>query len=343
MNISTVIVAWALLPVPSIADAAAMLDTANERMTTVCVEPNPLTGHVRKAHCAGWASRSGRRVWYSYNGLGLRDKDYPARPAPGVLRILAADGSILAGSGLKEKDSPARALERALKGRGLRVEVINAAGSGYAVWQNAVWLKRYLKAYSPRVVLFYLPSHFIFTERSYWRRLRRDNGNVVGIEPWLLRLRFLVFLYIEQWDRIHASWKLRSIRDPAARLENLLAPVLSELRQMRDACRASGARFFVVYADEEVNADYYVLPERPPVAVRFEQWFFIRQFRFDGAVVEKRLRDAGLEILSIAGDEPGLRSRSNRLPGDYHWNESGANLFGEAAAREFVKAWKSRY
>jgi uncharacterized protein YjiS (DUF1127 family) len=332
------------------ARGGARLDDSNEKLVFVCSVPSRLTGHTHAPNCSGWGERAGRRVFMSYNALGLRDKDYPPKAVPGVLRVLAAGGSVITGSGLEEKDGPARALERALNARGAKAEVVDAAGEGFTTWHNAVWLKTWLNAYAPQVVIYYLPSQFILSDRAWSYRMKRVDGDVVGLQmPYLGFLalvpqgrrqfvRRLFAIYVEQWDRIRTSWSLAAISDPDEKLDDVLGPARDELKQMDRECRAAGARFYVAYADEELNADYYVLSNRPPLVVRVEQWFLVRQFRIDGARVERRLRDAGLSVLSLASDRDALLSPENRLPGDYHWNERGAALLGDAIAREYLKA-----
>lgn len=321
-------VIWALFASGTRARAFAKLDASNETVTIACVQFDAQVGYRRRSDCSGWTTRAGRRVLMRYNRLGLRDKDYPPRPAPGVLRVLATGGSLVTGSGLEEKDSPPRALERALARRGIRAEVIDAAVEGYSSWENAGRLKEYLTVYSPKAVVYHLSSHYIFTDRAR----RPDRAPVPG------RLAFLLRGYVEQWDRVEASRRLVSLDVPSRKLDDLLAPTLADLRRMQDLCRAAGARFFIAYGDEEVNADQFVQPLRPPLVARLAQRFAIRPFRFDGAAVAERLHEEGFDVLPLSADQPELESPSNRLPGDYHWNESGAALFGDAVARELAKA-----
>lgn len=329
----------------------ARLDSSNERIVFVCSVPNKITGHVHEPNCSGWGERAGRRVWMRYNALGLRDDDYPPKPAPGTLRVLELSGSVITGSGLEEKDSPPRALARVLNAGGVKAEVIDGAQEGFTTWQNAVWLKTYLDAYSPQVVIFYLPSQYILTDRSYADRMRRSpGGDVVGIrrpfmgylrllpEGWQPYFRRLVGIYTEQWDRVATSWRLAAVLDPERKLDDVLSTTREELQQMDRQCRASGARFYVAYIGEELNADYYVLSNRPPLVVRFEQWFLVHQFHVDGDAIARRLSGSGLTVLSLAADREALLSPENKLPGDYHWNERGAALLAEATAREYAKA-----
>ncbi len=334
-----------LLSAPAGAADAPRLDSSNKGLIDVCSRfQQPLVWHRRAPDCAGWGVRAGRRVLMSYNGLGLRDKDYPPRPAPGVLRVLVAGGSITIGSGLEEAESPPRAFERALRRRGLRAEVIDAAGEGYITWQNEVLLEGLLKAYSPRAVVYHLPSQHIFTDVATRPLLRVERGRALGLRPPPFPLKQLglraptrlLFIYQEQWQRIAASRRLSRL-PPEALAEALLEPTLEDLKAMRDVAAARGASFHVVYAAEEANADYYVLPGHPFWLAGLAQKLLISPFRVDGAVILARLRAAGLDVLDLSAERAALEAPAHRIAGDYHWNAAGAELFGEAAAREFSK------
>lgn len=354
-------VAWlAFCPTPPV--RAVKLDDSNKAATQVCAEFDPAVAFKRKAGCSGWASRAGNKIWMSYNSMGLRDKDYPPLPPPGAARALFIGGSLTAGSGLEEKDSPPRVFERGLRRRGLPVEVVNATGEGYTGWQNAVRLKQYLDAYSPQFVVYHLSAHYIFTDRALWDDLRVNGAEILGrknpfrVLPKFLqilfsdsrfwgrrRVHFILRFYLEQWGRIRASRELAAA-DPEQGLKNLLGPTLRELEQMQSRCRAAGARLYVIYDGAEVNADQYLLIAGPSWPARFAHWVGISPFRFEGAIVEKRLREEaaklGFEVLSLARDRTSLTDPAHRLARDYHWNVRGSEIFGEAAAREFLPAQK---
>ncbi|MDE2490593.1 MAG: hypothetical protein KGM24_07070 [Elusimicrobia bacterium] len=345
----------ALLPaVP--ARAAAGFEQSNRRATFACVRYDPQVLFSRRPNCSGWASRDGIRSWMSYNALGLRDKDYPPKPARGVLRVLFTGGSMISAPGLAEKDDPARVFEAELRRRGLRAEVINASGEGYVGWENVVRLPRYLAAYSPQVVIYHLEPHYLFSDRALWLDLWFRDGKIAGRMGALRflpsplrallkdrhRLIFYLHNYIEQWDRIRASWQLAAIRDPGAKLDDLLKPTVAELAQMRDASRAAGARFYVVYDGDEANADEFLRVRNTYWAARLAQHVWVRQFHLPGSAVVDRLRGAGFRVLSLAAVDAQLTAPENCLPGDYHWNERGARIFGAATAERFARDWRSR-
>lgn len=351
--------AWLTLFLPHPAAAAARLVWGNEHATMVCHEfLPPSLIYRRRPGCSGWIQRAGNKVWMAYNDLGLRDRNYGGRPAQGTMRVLFIGGSLITAPGLPEEDTPPRAFERDLRRRGLAVEVINASGEGYTSWQNAARLQEFLDAYSPQFVVYHLSAHYVFTDRVVWNDLRHIEGEIVGrktlleflpppLSLFFSRMRYPLFLarnYREQWGRIGISWKLAAIADPKDKLDDLMGPTLRELEQMRRLCRSAGARLYVVYDGAEVNADQYPLVKTVLWIARFAQWVCVRNFRFEGSVVESRLRGedarSGFEVLSLSGELAALTEPANTLPGDYHWNARGARIFGEAAAREFLLAQK---
>lgn len=343
------------LTLPAVPARADKFDASNKNATTACVQPDPDLAFKRTPGCSGEVTRAGARVMMRYNALGLRDKDYPKAPPPGTERVLVVGGSLMTAPGLEEKDTPPRALERALRRRGLPVEVINASGEGYTGWQNAVRLKEFLAAYSPRIVVYHLAGHYIFTDRALWDDLRKDGVEIRGRLPQLRglpellrrplrksrRLGFLIRTYREQWGRIRASREIAAA-PPEQGFDDLMGPTLAELAQMSAACRASGARFFVVYDGEPATADQYLLVKGPAWPGRLAQWLLIRSLRFEGPLVERKLRDEGARngyaLLAVDSERAALEDPANRLPGDYHWNARGAELFGEAAARGLAAA-----
>lgn len=343
-------VALSLLLLPASPARADRLDASNKNATQACVMPDRDLGIRRKPGCAGEVSRAGSTVTMSYNAHGLRDKDYPRAAPPGVTRILVIGGSLMTAPGVEENDDPPRAFERALRRRGLRVEVVNASGEGYSGWQNAARLQEYLDAYAPKVVVYHLAAHYIFNDRALWDDLRLEGGEIRGRLPALRMLpkkmlplfrnaRFIPFMarvYREQWGRIRASREIAA-EAPDQGLEDLMRPTLAELAQMNSACRAAGARLFVVYDEDAATADQYLLITGPSWPGRLAQWLWIRSLRFDGGGVAKRISDEGARLgytlLSIAAERPALQDPANLLPSDYHWNTRGAGIFGEAAAR----------
>jgi lysophospholipase L1-like esterase len=88
------------------------------------------------------------------NNLGYRDYDHPLRKPPGAYRIVVLGDSIAAGLKVLEYERTFPAiLERELRRRGLRVEVINFGVSGYNTQQEVETLKEKGLQFRPDLVL----------------------------------------------------------------------------------------------------------------------------------------------------------------------------------------------
>jgi lysophospholipase L1-like esterase len=86
------------------------------------------------------------------SSLGLRGPEWPRASAPGTIRIVALGDSCTFGWGVPESGAYPEALGRALRDRGLNVEVINAGVPGYTSLQAARLLRRDLLPLRPRIV-----------------------------------------------------------------------------------------------------------------------------------------------------------------------------------------------
>jgi hypothetical protein len=303
-----------------------------------CARFDPVLIYGRIPGCSGWGERGGRRVRMAYNALGLRDRDYPAGHPRGTRRVLLLGGSMIAGSGLEETEAPPRAFERSLLRRGLRAEVINGAGEGATTLQNAARLRGALKAYKPDAVVYHLASSYLVADRAWRDDLLTLDGAVAGVQPMRSPGRAQARL---AWNVVRVSRALAAIPDEDRRLDDLLEPTLRELAQMRELSLAAGAEFAVAFDGEDVDTtrgDERRAANGYGLAVRLPLRALTRSLRFSGAAIEERLRRAGLSVLALDADRPALEAPGNRLSQDYHWNPAGAVVFGDALAREFVRA-----
>lgn len=91
------------------------------------------------------------------NSHGLRDRELPERPEPGVLRVLALGDSQTFGNGLALAQTWPKQLEAELlqrgAGQGVRFEVLNAGVPGSDTWQHEVLLRRLADLYHPQVAV----------------------------------------------------------------------------------------------------------------------------------------------------------------------------------------------
>jgi lysophospholipase L1-like esterase len=110
----------------------------------------------------GWRGRPdarGRFVGWEFtsevrlNARGFRDRDVPADKPPDVLRILVLGDSITWGHGVEQAERYSDVLGEALRRRGLSVDVVNLAVSGYGTDQELLLWEREGRRYCPDLVL----------------------------------------------------------------------------------------------------------------------------------------------------------------------------------------------
>lgn len=308
--------------------ALALTAASAAEVTMPCVRYHPEALTARRPNCSGEAVIAGRTIGVSYNALGLRDRNYRKQAPPGVKRVLFIGGSLAFGSGLQEPATAPRRLEAALRGRGRRVEVINAAVEGYTGWQNAVRLQEYLDAYHPDVVVHHVAGHYLFTDLAATRSNRPLQrlllARRLSARP-LIAARHSLLVYGELWRRARSSRALAALPEER-RFDALAEPTLADLRRMRAQAEAAGARFFVAYGAPSIDSELLHLRGREPSA--FAGWIqarLVKPFRFDGSELEDRLRREGFAVLPLPPRPP-------TLAGDFHWNEEGAALVGETLA-----------
>ena len=85
---------------------------------------------------------------------GLRDaRDFPYAKPAGTLRVLALGDSHTQGYEVRQEATYAAVLERYLKGKGRKAEVLNAGVSGYSTAEAAAYLENEGHRYQPDVVV----------------------------------------------------------------------------------------------------------------------------------------------------------------------------------------------
>jgi lysophospholipase L1-like esterase len=118
-------------------------------------------------------------VEFRINGKGLRDDRELAYEKPaGVRRIVSLGDSFTAGYEVQGEETFSAALERALRARGIEVEVLNAGVSGYSTAEAALYLERELFRYEPDLVLVsFFGNDLVDNTRTGLFRL--ENGALV--------------------------------------------------------------------------------------------------------------------------------------------------------------------
>ena len=119
-------------------------------------------------------------VRVTFNGQRLRGRrDYPPAPPPGTTRIAVLGDSMAFGWGAEDDATYPARLERALRGRGLAVEVMNAGFPGTSAGEKVAWYEEGVRALQPRLVVLTLLGDDVDGD-FYWRAFRLDNGHAVS-------------------------------------------------------------------------------------------------------------------------------------------------------------------
>ena len=88
------------------------------------------------------------------NSQGLRDREFPALPERGVVRILCLGDSLTFGDGVAVEDTYPKQLEALLREEGnTRYEVINAGVPSYDTWQEVVYFQEWGIRLRPNIVV----------------------------------------------------------------------------------------------------------------------------------------------------------------------------------------------
>ncbi len=203
------------------------------------------------------------------NSRGLRDRELPERPEPGVLRVLALGDSQTFGNGLALAETWPKQLEAELlrrgAGQGARFEVLNAGVPGSDTWQHEILLGRLAGRYHPQVAVlaFYVndvspryepqPAKTTEMTNSASKRLAylaKRSALVSWIHQRMLMLH--VEDELEQ-GRAYSEYILNGV--PSPEVESGWQQVRSSLAAMREQCAERGIDFRLA-----------VLPRRDQVA-----------------------------------------------------------------------------
>jgi hypothetical protein len=134
------------------------------------LSPNPRLGYVPAPLVYHGDERSFLDYEGASNSLGYRDVEHALAKPPGTYRVVVLGDSIAAGLKVERfADTFPGQLERLLRERGLRAEVISLAVSGYNTLQEVETLRVRGLAYRPDVVLL----AYSLTDRE------RFDGNVL--------------------------------------------------------------------------------------------------------------------------------------------------------------------
>lgn len=310
-----------------------------------CAEQDPFTEIRWRPNCSEWVVRAGERSFMSYNSMGLRDKEYSARPKKDWQRILLVGSSNMAAPGLAEPDSPPRRFEFWLRRHEPKVEVINGGVEAFFTVRSAIKLPNQLLRYSPSVVIFNMgfgaPS---MSDSMSGLGLIFENGNPARLVPPSHKLpsffRRPAFWGKEQEEAVNtAMWagyrwylsvKCRLLsRDAESQVACLYGTSLKMIDYMKRISEESGARFLLVFSDVDALNTLTVSPGwNLKIATAFDSitpMVFIPSSAFRNYFLT-----TGIDFVIV----PDIQEL---LPNDQHFNKRGADLYGRYLAEKVMK------
>ncbi|HEV3025120.1 MAG TPA: GDSL-type esterase/lipase family protein, partial [Pirellulales bacterium] len=182
------------------------------------------------------------------NSLGLRGPEIVRDKPPGVRRLAIVGESSTFGYLVRDGEVAARLLERNLRDRGLKVEVLNAGVPGYNLNQSTVRFREVIAPLKPDLVLTYLGWNdltYVVSETPAERRFRVRH-DYVAIPAWerLLGHSTLCGLVI------YRIWKRPMQMTPAQiggtqPTEAGAASFRANLERLADDVEAAGARLVI--------------------------------------------------------------------------------------------------
>lgn len=313
---------------------------------TPCITVPPGREHRAKPGCAGISTVGQMSAPMSFNSLGLRDKEYSAKPPKGVFRILMLGSSTALGVAVKEQNTLPRQLESVLRERKTKIEVINGATVGYCAIQTALRLRELLDAYHPSLVLFDYPYGNCPIFDGAWNdRVTFENGAPVSLDRVPFRflsesgrayiyrnenLFFALLTALDQVKKIAFSWKAILSHTEEARARAFLGPSLHFLDFMRRESEQRGARFAVTTHSMAIFTQ--------SIPGGFNQLIvqllspFIVSPGLSKDVFFNTLRGGGVQVLG-----PFNVDKQTLIPGDEHFSDEGYRTLSRMIAEEMGK------
>jgi lysophospholipase L1-like esterase len=118
-------------------------------------EYHPTRGWTHRPGAADLYVKLGCRQEIDINSRGLREREIPYEREAGVHRILVVGDSQVVGFEVAQDETFTRVAERALRGAGHRVEIINGGFRGYGTDQVLLFLREEGLEYRPDLVLYH--------------------------------------------------------------------------------------------------------------------------------------------------------------------------------------------
>jgi hypothetical protein len=216
-------------------------------------------------------------VAFSYNAERCRDREVGARTS-GTRRVVILGDSFAEGQGVREPDTFARRIERALRGMGRDVEVVNCGRRGRDFPELFDAFERLL-SYQPDVVLYAMVLNDPVQSPEF--KARQDFLN-----DWILDRRRMLSEGKPEWPSVWKSHALGFILDEieARRVERATTKWYDEmygppngegwsetqryLQRMNESMRSRGGRLVVALLPLLVDTDGHYPFDGPTAEVR---------------------------------------------------------------------------
>jgi lysophospholipase L1-like esterase len=180
------------------------------------------------------------------NSYGLRDREFPAIPNPGVVRILCLGDSLTFGKGVAVEDTYPKQLETRLGQEGtIKYEVINAGVSAYDTWQEVAYFEEWGVRLKPNIVVIGFYVNDVVPKPESVRPFLTDEGALRSQE--LGGMLPDVAVYTLKRSRL-----LLLLRDRIGKLKNRVRPSPEVVHQQ--AMLEGSRNKFVERGWEEVDA-----------------------------------------------------------------------------------------
>jgi len=316
-----------------------------------CVGPHPTALYGFRPGCKEKILRAGQSSEMSYNKLGLRDKDFSAKPKAGWKRILFIGSSAMAAPGISESQAPPKRLEAVLRKQNKKIEVINAGVEGYTNLQLAAIAPALIKEYSPTHVVMYVSigqsvnidmmnepyvswtaeGRLTLSQQIFPLSQRYADFNGWNLGEYMNRRRVLTIQ--SSWNRAIRTIKCVLLhREGLARSGCLMASSIRSVLLIHAQAEEAGARFLFLSDPNSSSNDMNVSPGHDfEIATRFDRG--TPRVRLASMDAVELLRSNGVQVEVV---QPNRRA-SMTLPGDYHFNAAGAEQFAEYLAPKVAK------
>lgn len=263
-------------------------------------------------------------TWVKISSLGLRDGEYPPRPAPGTLRLLMLGDSVTFGPGVSLDHTFAKVLERRLAEHDAsrEFEVVNGGVVGYNTVQEHTLYREVGRGLHPNVVVLTFLVNDLLDTFSIFDHQYEPDGPFPDAKLWLRRESHLYRLSQNTYWQLVGDSRRVGAPQEAQRQRPRLEERQRELLALRAAVRADGADLFLALYPDNLADRVSPGPDGSAPTMREAMLEFAQR---SGMPV--------LDLTDAIGDVRDPRARLMRLKEDPHPSVAGHRAIGDALER----------